>query len=85
MAGGEAADKKNGKHVAELADSFLGWGIGVAGPHPGDPECQTEPTAGLAGVKPSDLTAAEFSRGERATFGTVTWKIGLHNCTTRSR
>ena len=36
------ADKKNGEHVAEWVDSLLGWRIGIAGPHPGGPECQAE-------------------------------------------
>ena len=83
--GGEAADKKNGEHIVELSDSLLEWIIGIAGPHPGGHECQAEPKAGLVGDKPSELTAVELSGGERATFGNVTWKICLQNCTSMHR
>jgi len=63
---GETACQKDGKHVAELADSILGWGFGSAGPDPDGSECQADPATDLAG-----LTSVEFNGGEHVKFGNV--------------
>ena len=83
MDGGEVDHKKNGEHVAKLANSLLGWRLELAESSPGPFKQQTESTAGATGYKLDDSTSIILDGGERIKFGSVPWKAGLYNCNWR--
>jgi len=85
LAGRETDHKKNVEHVTKLADSLLGWRLGLAEPSPCVVECQAEPTAGSIGNKLGKPTTVDFDGDEHAKFGNVSWKTGLYNCNRRRR
>jgi len=80
LAGGETACQEDGQHVAELADSILGWGFRSAGPNPNGSKRQAEPAADPAG-----LTMIKFIGCDHVKFGDIYWKIGLSNCNSGRR
>ena len=66
LAGREANYKKNGEHVTKLADSLLGWRLGLAESSPCVFECQAEPTVVSVGTKLGESTTVNFDGDEQA-------------------